>query len=205
MWTYGDTVCHSRKAALSSPVAFENIVASIVVGMQVLCGHNEISCDDNRFGRVVYCVRISKSLFDVFFNSSNSYRAQYFKSVEHGLCRNRFLIQTLSPALLASGKLSSLPKEKIQKSLGVASAKVWLAEVEKHICNECYGEWSFPQDGTAEILNGRWENTSNWCGRKAPLCAKIRVFGGFLNDNGYEYVPQGKKHRAEEIQDTGWS
>src|SRR5207245_11569499 len=116
---------------------------------------------------------------------------------------NTFLIQSLIPALIGSGRLNSVPSEQIEESLNAGLAKAWLAETGKHLCGECYGEWSYPQDNIAEILNGRWETSP--CGRKAASYTKIRVFGGFLDQAGNEYVPRGKDHRPEDIRHKGWS
>src|SRR5437870_9704345 len=114
MWTYSEAICPARRAVLSCPPSFNGIAASIAGNMQVLCGHNQQSYDRQGFACSVYCVQISESLFDLFFNSTNGYRAQYFQSVQLGVLMNTFLIQSLIPALIGSARLNSVPMEPIE-------------------------------------------------------------------------------------------
>ena len=148
-----------------------------------------------------------RSLFDLFFNSKNGLRGQYFLSADTGIKKNGLFIQSLTPALLSSNTVTAVPNQRIVRSLSAGSAKAWLAEYEKHQrgCDKCTGEWGSPQDKVAEILNGRWENyrPHPYYGRKAPYLTKIRIFGAFLNERGEEFDP--KPNRAQEIHDSGWT
>lgn len=204
VWTYADTLVASRRQALSSPPRFAEIVASISRQPEILCGHRQLCDNRDGFERVVFCVSVPAELFDLYFNSVEGYRAHYFVSVDEGHRANRLLIESLVPTLVGS-HLVDLPPAAIESSLGAASAKSWLAEVEKHLCERCLGEWTYPADESAEILNGRWELVPNPCGRKAPAGTKIRLFGGFVDKNGTECVPPGKAQRAQELRDTGWT
>lgn len=210
-WDLAPSLCDERRRALANPPTFQAIIEAIQEKMEVLCCHpNEFSYD-NRFSRVVYCFRVSAPLFDMFFNSKNGYRASYYRSPYDGLRDNGLFIRSVLPALLASAETRCIaPKELgfAEKSLKSCSSKAWLAERGKELCGRCAGEWSPPQDETAEILNNRWENGDSvyakW-GRKAPYLTKIRIFGAFLSERHDELIPASKRHRAREIHEVGWS
>jgi hypothetical protein len=178
--------------------------------MEVLCRHVD-PCRENRdFSRVIYCVRVSQPLFDLFFNSENGYRGVYFKSPYAGLEANAAFIRSLEPRLFEWTRMKHgadvVPFA--QESLGTPSAKAWLAEHGKGYCDQCAGEWSTPRDETAEILNGRWEYAdclqAKW-GRKAPYLSQIKVFGALLNEGLDEFVPAVKRYRAQEVHEFGWA
>jgi hypothetical protein len=176
--------------------------------MTVLCCHDK-DCDDREgFHRIQYCVRVSRPLFDKFFNSRYGYRAEYFKSPEQGLQANRRLLDCLLPSLIHADASRECPDRAfVRHSLSATSAKAWLAEPSS-ICLQCAGEWKHPPDDPVEISNRRWELASDpyarW-GRTAPAGEKIKVFGAFLNDVGEEYVAQRKERRALDIHEWGWS
>jgi hypothetical protein len=176
--------------------------------MRVLCGHKGACNDDPAFSRAAYSVELPRHLFDWLFNSVNGYRAWYFRSAHDGLRNNARLIRALTPTLLDSAKIDT---SFAGHSLDALTAKVWLAERGNEVsreCPGCEGEWSPPQDDTPELLNGRWDLSTDpraKCGRKAPYLTKLRIFGGFLNANGDEWVAARKRHRSREIQNYGWS
>ena len=203
-WAYSETICDSRKVVLKNPPTFAKIVNSILEEATILCGHEQ-PCDDRTgFSRFIYCIQVSRPLFDLLFNSKNGYRGQYFLSADAGIEMNGHFIQSLTAALLSSSKVTAVPNHRISESLSAESAKAWLAECEKHLCDKCRGEWSPPQDDRAEILNGCWENyRHSYYGRKAPYLTKIRIFGAFLNERGEEYDP--KPNRAQELYESGWT
>ena len=83
-----------------------------------------------------------------------------------------------------------------------------MVDLDGETCNHC-GEWpnSNPSPNSPEIINGRWENikTNNLWGVTAFYLSKIKIIGAFVNAEGDELIPAGKKHRAEEIYKTGWT
>lgn len=207
MWELSPSL-GSRVGALASPPPFEAVTDSIRDTMTLLCKHENRCEIDTRFSRAIYCLQVARDLFDLFFNSRDGYRGWYYRSPFIGLEMNAAFIDSLRPALVGSGPLCDQPGIDAGDSLRCVSAKVWLAEVSKGICCVCSGEWSPPQDGVAEILNGRWESADHHYakyGRKAPYLTKIRVFGGFIDAAGHELIPADKRCRAEDIHRTGWS
>jgi hypothetical protein len=205
----------TRLPILTAGVTFAEITQRIAGEMSVLCCHfSEIA--GTGFSRPVYTVRVSRELFDLFFNSPDGYRAAYYHSAGGGLDTNLSFMHVVS-SLLAQSPLSAnsgLPEARIRESLTTPSAKVWLAEHGKEIdrkCPGCMGEWSSGTAGPphqAEIHNGVWEAASGqnaeW-GRKAPYLTKLRIMGAFINDRLYELVPYDKRFRAYDIHRHGWS
>lgn len=177
--------------------------------MHVLCCHPE-PCDvANGFERIIYCVRVDRALFDLFFNSREGYRAAYYRSPFEGLAANSQALEMLTPKLVASDASSGQRTQQfIEESLLSPSAKIWLAEPEHGFCSLCSGEWSNPTEHGAEVLNGRWEcdpHDNAVKGRKAPYFTKLRIFGAFVNYRFDEVIPERKRFRAQHIHKWGWA
>jgi hypothetical protein len=178
--------------------------------MKVVCCHQQLCDDDKQFSRVVFCVQILPSLFDLFFNSPNGYRGMYYQSPYRGLEANDAFIRGLARHLLgwAASNCPDIDRVFAEESLNSLSAKVWLAERGSDLCEQCAGEWRNPHDDVPEILNWRWENEdcpNGCCGRKAPRLSKLRIFGAFLNQHRDEFVSERKRHRSMHIYQNGWS
>lgn len=209
-WQFSTTIGQERVDALLRAPAFDEIVERLAREMEVVCCHRP-KCDDLLgFSRVVFNLRIRRATFDLFFNSEHGYRGSYFLSPHAGLAANKTVIRLLTPLLLqwAGQHEPTLDQAFAVESLASPSAKVWLAEFESHLCQQCVGEWGNPTDETPEILNGRWEladSPNARRGRKAPFLSKLRVLGAFLNERHNEFVPARKRHRACEINAWGWS
>lgn len=208
-WSYSEALCDSRREALERAPSFEDITECVVQAMRVQCRHVDPGNETPPgYERIVYCVRIERPLFDLFFNSKNGYRAWYFRSPDEGVRRNGLFLKSLAPVLRGFQSNDGLDSKMIARSLSAPSGKAWLAEVGMGFCPKCDGDWRPPQDDAAEILNGLWEHATTVYGpygRKAPFLEKIRIFGAFVNERGEDYVPKGKLHRATEIHDCGWS
>lgn len=209
-WRFATSFDDQRSIALLNAPSFGAISDRVARQMTVLCRHSQQCHDHCEFSRVVFCVCIDDSLFDLFFNSPNGYRGAYYRSPYLGLESNESFIRLLAPRLLdwagpqGQGWDSTFAKE----SLHSPSAKVWLAECETHLCNKCRGEWNAPKGITAEILNDRWEIDASGnakFGRLAPLHSKLRVFGAFLNKHHDVLIPERKRHREMDIHKFGWS
>ena len=173
--------------------------------MNVLCGHDQPCDEADGYLRYIYCIEIEKDIFDLFFNSRNGYRAWYFRSPYDGLAKNNYLINCLMPKLIKSEKIKADP-ESIRQSFNSMSAKVWLAENDRRICDKC-GEWFYPNDGRIELYNDVWDvanEPNSKYGKTAPYLAKIRIIGGFINARG-EFISKDKKDRHNQIHSIGWS
>jgi hypothetical protein len=209
-WRFDPVLGEERVRGLLVAPPFKSIVVEIEREMEVLCYHADPCRDNGDFSRVVYCVRLSRPLFDLFFNSENGYRGSYFSSPYAGLEANGTLMESLTPRLMEWTRANH-GAEAVRfadESIRTPSAKAWLTEPIPQSCDKCVGEWSSDGNEASEILNARWERESDrraiW-GRKAPYLTKIKIFGAFLNDRNDELVPARKRHRAQEIQRFGWS
>jgi hypothetical protein len=209
-WRYSTTIPSKRIETLLEPSSIEEIANRISEEMEILCCHFDNCKDHATFGRVVYCIRVTEDLFDLFFNSPHGYRGAYFRSPGDGMNANAIFIDTLTPKLLAKYN-SADPTDDltwVRESLGAVSAKAWLAENGLHLCPKCEGEWGHQSDSAPEIINGRWECGDSGAkrnGRKAPCLTKIRIFGAFLDGSHNEFIPWRKRHRANDIHCWGWS
>lgn len=209
-WTYVGTATEERRKELASPREFADIVATIKQQMAVVCFHREFRQRDHSYSRAAFCAVIGTALFDEFFNSASGYRGAYFESPKMGLAANRLLIDALSPDFVSWALASPREADKawIEESLALPTAKAWLAEDNAAQCAECAGEWSASHVSELEIVNGRWELSSQthalW-GRQAPHFSKIRVFGGFLNEKHHEWAANHKHDRAQQISEHGWT
>jgi len=209
-WKFADTIDSDRRDRLNEAPAFAEIIETVRGGMNILCAHIDPSKDNPPFSRAVFSIRVSDQLFDWVFNSVNGFRAWFFRSPYDGLRQNARMIGELAPVLLESMK-STTERHLARDSLNSLSAKVWLAECGNEVCQDCAGckgEWEPPKDDKPEILNGRWNlsrEANAKYGQKAPRFTKLRVYGGFLNEQRDEWIPMRKRHRAQQIRDLGWS
>jgi hypothetical protein len=205
-WSFIESIGRDRLDILRDPPPFEEIARSIVNGMRIQCSHPDPCHEANDFKRLVACIVIDRSLFDLFFNSCNGYRGWYYRSPSDGLRMNSKLLQLLAPQVVEFQTHDDISNSWAMKSLVASSAKCWLAEPGLEFCPKCEGDWSRPQDDSAEIFNGRWEKTqSSRFGRKAPYLEKLRLMGGFVGQSGMDYLVNRKINRAQEIHDLGWS
>jgi len=213
-WQYElSATSDERLASLTTRRTFEEVTALVTQSFRVLCCHrSEIS--GTFFRRPVYTLEVDPSVFDVFFNSQDGYRAAYYRSPGLGVDASVSFMRTVAPRLVGDplSSNSDLSQEFLRESLSTPSAKIWLAEHGKEIeqeCHGCKGQWSIaglPKN--AEIRNGRWEvateQKAKW-GTAAPYLNKLRIMGAFLDNRYGEYVPFDKRFRARDIYRYGWS
>jgi hypothetical protein len=206
MWAYSSSVNSDRQERLTTPSAWDDIIKLIATNSEVVCVHEKEACDALGFFRLEACLTVHPNTFDLFFNAENGYRGQYFISPHHGILGNRALIDAVAPAVLAGPGTDQFRHVRPEGSIGQFSAKAWLGEPGKHSCAKCTGDWS--GDGGKDIANGIWENSilpNSTYGCTAPYLGKIRVFGGFINSNGDEFLSPDKWKRAQHIAECGWS
>lgn len=206
-WSYSSAISSDRASTLLLPTTIGSIAERIAEAMEILCCHYQV-CDDHRdFGRVIYCLRVSEDLFDLFFNSPYGYRGAYFRSVTDGIAANQAFMEIIAPRLIPKTEHGALREEKdwLRESLTSYSSKVWLAENSLGLCPHCDGEWAASADNSPEMLNGRWDKVGPSYGRKAPRLTKIRVFGAFFDDRKNEFIPSSKRKRPWDIHSCGWA
>jgi hypothetical protein len=209
-WRFHGDDGDARAKALLTRTSFDEIAIAITQHSSVLCGHIRRCDDRDGYRRATFCVRVPPQIFDAFFNAPSGYRGSYFQSEHAGLAANRQLLDLVSPLLLrwmrVSGSITD--RDLVEASLAAPSAKAWLSEVNLGICDGCQGEWDRNARAQLQIANGRWELDEHahaiW-GRQAYLYTNICFFGGFLRNDGDEWVADHKTNRAHAIWARGWS
>ena len=209
-WTYRGTLNSARLRTLITSIPLEEIVGCLRRELRIVCCHTK-GCDDRPgYKRVLFCVEVSPTLFDLFFNSQFGYRGWYFESPERGSKANAFVLSTIAPSLLTWARKNCKEHDPAfaEQSMLAHSAKVWLTEEPLAVCEKCRGEWHGSLKADVEIENGRWELDSHahaaW-GRQAYSFRKLRFIGAFLNSTGDEYLAPHKHRRAFDICARGWS
>jgi hypothetical protein len=208
-WSYVGNATSRRRDRLERPEPYPELITALTTS-PIACFHREPKQRDDSYTRADFCLDIGDELFDAFFNASTGYRGAYFVEPEKGLAANRRLITELSPVLAewATARNPQLDGAWLIESLSLPTAKAWLAEDAVALCPSCAGGWSTSYESNLHILNGRWENaphTHGVWGRQAPESSKLRIFGGFLNDQHQEWVADHKRERAEHIWEHGWT
>jgi len=67
-----------RLANFFNAPSFEIITARVKNNLEGVCCHSDPCGDMDGFSRVVYCVKVPRTLFDLFYNSAEGYRARIF-------------------------------------------------------------------------------------------------------------------------------
>src|SRR5438093_1010257 len=132
-WRYTDRVDEARRAVLSAPGSFEEIVRFVngdacVTGVRAEPGRDEGLGDCLQ---PIFTLELPNA-GDPLFNGPWGYRAQYWASPGQGLAANAALIDALTPKLLGAIDLSAardLMKIDLRASLHGASAKIWIQEI----------------------------------------------------------------------------
>ena len=176
----------------------------------VVCFHADQKQRDRSYRRACFCLDAGVALFDAFFNAASGYRGAYFQAPETGEAANRRLFDSLSPVLVewAAARVPSIERAWITESLSLSTAKAWLVEDTKALCQSCAGGWSATDAAKLQILNNRWEHSAHthaiW-GRQAPELSKVRVMGGFVNRLHAKRIADHKRNRAQQIWEYGWT
>ncbi|TMQ31729.1 MAG: hypothetical protein E6K65_00110 [Nitrospirae bacterium] len=131
-WDFAASLGDTRLCAMADPPPFQAIVDLIHKDMKVLCCHPE-PCDiAHDFERIIYCVKVDKELFDLFFNSRARYRAAYYQSPFEGLQANAEAIGTLAPTLISSNATKhQRPRAFIEESRLLSSVRRRVGEAKR--------------------------------------------------------------------------
>ena len=208
-WKYIGSATAERRDRLERPKPYSDLLVALK-GSPIACFHREPKQREESYTRAVFCLDVGNELFDAFFNATTGYRGAYFVEPEAGLAANRQLIAELSPGLIswATARDPQLDSAWLIESLSLPTAKAWLAEDAVALCSSCAGGWGALYVSSLHIRNGRWENSPHthaaW-GRQAPELSKLRIFGGFVDDQHHEWVADHKRGRADQIWEHGWT
>ena len=143
-------------------------------------------------------IPVTDEAFDQLFNGRSGYRANYYLSPELGASFNRAIVASLIPAILHA---SSDQQQFIEQSLRGQYSKNWVA-----------GDGQAFLNTPAALQPERWR--IYWEGRPSALVLRlplpprpqIDVKGTFVHSaNYYEWAPEIKKGRDEDIHEKGWT
>lgn len=175
--------------------------------------------------RAEFFFRINTKTLDIFFNSPQGYRAQYYLDPQRGNDCNRLMIDMLKGKLIEAARQTSqglMTIEQVEKSLEYNSAKIWIDESEStlnQICrdpkeilaleiprwvaamNQVLAAWSAGQQPEPTIMDRAL------LGVQAPVGVggHMKVLGAWLDANDREFVVQSKINRAQQIHNYGFS
>lgn len=198
-WAYSNELGIDRISRLTSASSFEAVVEMMCSA--TICGYLMERANSTRLKglrRASFLLDVVPDTYDVFFNSSVGYRAQYAMSADHGRRANRILIDRLTTSLIAhvlKAEPDTIPD--VITSLAATDAKVWILESEVEL-----------QMGSIQpaIHYTQWEAASeDGAGLLAPLGSRLEVKGGWLDSDGQVQRDPCKARRSEEIHAVGYS
>ena len=173
--------------------------------------------------RAEFFFDICVETFDLFFNGSQGYRAQYYLDPQNGNKCNRFMIDVLKNQLIEAAmqsRQSVMTLERIERSLEYGSAKVWILENYSTLDKTSHDPkqivalpiprwvkamervlvaWAAHQNPTPTI------QTRALLGVQAPEGTRMEVLGAWLDDSNQEFVVSSKINRDQQIHDYGFS
>lgn len=183
-WILSDALRHDGREYLWGKQTFEQITEQIVSEAVIIKTRNEFLKFDNGlcrdYKRTKVILLLNKATVDLFHNSKNGYRAQYYYSIENGEAANSYLLEKLSCLIFRQKSNDCL-----MPSLMHPDAKIWIHE----------GIWLRPPGGMKIHRNlnvARWcKETEKWAhwSKLTPLEEKIEIKGAYLNKDGNE-VPK---------------
>lgn len=193
-----------RRRHLSGAIAFEQIAAAIAQECREV-KHRVVPYrtpprDVHEIPRqIVFVMRTSPQLFDLFYNGRDGLRSRHWQSPETGIEATRYFIDVVEPMLL--GSLSS-DEAFARRSLRCPSAKVWVQErfenqllVTREGIHLSIGRWITNEPSAPN--GGDWR----WC----PADGALEVKGALIETDGTEHVPEAKLDRAQQIHTFGFT
>ena len=173
--------------------------------------------------RAEFYFKVDRKTLDLFFNSSEGYRAQYYIDPQWGTKCNRFMIDAVKEKLIDVARQSSqsmMTFEQVKKSLESDSAKIWIHENDSTL--------SQTDKDPTEIVAleiSRWVQAMSqvlvaWAkhqqviptiqsrallGVQAPEGSRMKILGAWLDNNNQEFVVPSKVHRSLHIHQYGFS
>lgn len=173
--------------------------------------------------RAEFFFTISAETLDLFFNSSQGYRAQYYLDPQQSIECNRFLVDMVKGRLIEAAMQSNQNRmtiEQIRKSLEYRSAKIWIHENSSTLdqksrdpeqivaleiprwveaMNQVLAAWNKNQQPSPTI------QTRALLGVQAPEGNLMEILGAWLDSDNKEFVVPSKVYRAQHIHRYGFS
>jgi hypothetical protein len=180
--------------------------ANKAVADNTVCVHWREADDQKGYWRVESTVPLAADTFDLLFNGRMGYRAQYYRSLDHGRTFNRILVDRLTfviKAALRHGRCSfPATWNQVKQSLKGPHSKLWVA-----------GDWAAFICEPQVLKPARWIAYWSRCqdkalGLAAPLPGKpeLDLKGTFIcKKTGEPWLPESKKDRDQKIHCSGWT
>jgi hypothetical protein len=214
----------NRLRLLQQEVSFSSIARRISNEMTNVTFHpKEGRREAKNKVRAEFFFDVCGETWDIFFNSSQGHRAQYYLDPKNGIECNRFVIDMLRNKFIQAAMESSqdvMTLEQVKRSLDYGSAKIWICEE-----NSTLDQTSRDPEQIVALAIPRWVDAMKrvlaaWAaqqqpspsiqtrallGVQAPEGSRIEVLGTWLDDSDQEFVPPSKIHRALHIHQYGFS
>jgi hypothetical protein len=192
-WSFAQSFPTDRAIELLKWRSFASLAEEILKS-EVHCAAWESFEGDRLRGcwRVAFEVRVNHvGICDAFYNAPAGYRAQFARSIEHGVASNRWLLAQLEPQLLQTCRERGIDTNPVKYSLQGDQAKVWIVEPkdDSHIKGApaiCCHQWSGP-------------------GQCAPIARRLEVKGAWLDSRCKVVADPAKEGRARQIHGTGFT
>ncbi len=207
-WKFSGKISGDRLALLMNPPPFEQIVNRLVsscsiASYEVTPGRKQEVVGARQAEFRIEVAPEQREIVDLFFNSSEGIRAQYFRSPDIGDEKNDYVIHELAPKLLEAAETypaSYMTLDDVSTSLNSRSKKIWIAEDDN-------AQWTFNA-----LLVERWVEAANkginnaMRGTAAVANDALEVKGAFIElGTNTERIPFDKLKRSEEIFNYGYS
>ncbi len=213
-----------RLSSLHQALPYSSIaqrVADEIKNVQFYPKRGDREAKNNK--RAEFYFSVDPETLDIFFNSSQGYRAQYYLDSQRGIESNRIVIDLLKDKLIEAASQSNqtmMSIEQVKKSLEHESVKIWINE--KH---STLNQTSRDPEQIMVLEIPRWMETmeqvlSAWAenqqpnpsiktrallGVQAPEGNCMEVLGAWLDDKDKEFVVPSKIKRAQHIHEYGFS
>jgi hypothetical protein len=163
------SVWNLQRSSYSQYSSFEQIVGRVAATCAVHRIRRERKRCEDSFARIVVTFTADQRLIDAFHNSPVGYRAQYYSSVQDGDRANRYVVEHLSPlvlAFLAATPIRGYSLSWADTSLAGPHSKAWIHQ----------GRWLRAKRRSDRVLfPPRWKAKS--LGTLADHDAKLLIWG----------------------------
>ena len=221
-----DRVCDKRRLYMEESRSVKDVIEAVADDANgITYRPKRGTIDAKGQTRAEFRFSVTPRTYDIFFNSSSGYRAQFYYDQGRGMQQNRAILTSLRPILLSAVSANN-PHETftiahVERSLDLPSAKIWINEDtssldQKSIDATALTAINVPhwvgaaREAEAGIRGGFTLQPSAkqkaLLGVQAPTGTELKVFGAWLDDrSGLELVVPSKRNRARQIRVYGFA
>jgi len=221
-----DRVCDERRLYMEEARSFEDVIQAVADDAKAITYRlKRGTIEAKGHTRAEFRFSVTPRTYDIFFNSSSGYRAQFYYDQGRGMQQNRAILTSLWPVLLSAASANdphaTFTIAHVERSLDHPSAKIWINEDtssldQKSIDATALTAINVPhwvgaaREAEAGIRGGFTLQPSAkqkaLLGVQAPTGTELKVFGAWLDDrSGLELVVPSKRNRARQIRVYGFA